>query len=134
MRILKKILVFPFSQKMNTRSFKKHKDDILKDHTIQNADVIFLSETWLAGGQCQENQFPLHTFEAYASYGKGKRCATFSQTAFQAFSVVKKEFQLMSVCTSGVKFLLVYISLEAPILLCLSALMKTQELGEKSFV
>ncbi len=40
----------------------------------------------------------------------------------------------MSVCTSGAKFLLLYISLEAPILLCLSALMKTQVLGEKSVV
>ncbi len=119
---------------LNTRSFNKHKEDILKDHTIQIADVIFLTETWLAGGQCQENPFPLHTFAAYASYGKGKGCATFSRTAFQAFSVVKKEFQLMSVCTSGLKFLLVYNSPEAPILSCLSTLRKTQELGEKSVV
>ncbi len=88
MRDSQKIRVFPFSQKMNT--FNKYKDNILKDHTIQNADVIFLTETWLAGGQCQENGFPLRTFAAYVSYGKGKGCATFSLTAFQAFSVVKK--------------------------------------------
>ncbi len=40
----------------------------------------------------------------------------------------------MSVCASCLKFLLVYIAPEAPILPCMSVLRKTQDLDEKSVV
>ncbi len=119
---------------LNTRSFGKHQEDILKDHVIQNADVIFVTETWLAEGCCEKSPFPLHPFVAYASYGKGKGCATFSRTSFFVTSVVKKEFQLMRVRLNDLKFLLVYITPEAPILSCLSALQKTQDLDDKTIV
>ncbi len=119
---------------LNTRSLIKHQEDILKDHVIQNADVIFLTETWLSNDHCQKSMFPLHTYAAYASYGKGKGCATFSKTAFHSTSVVKKEFQILSVQTNGLKFLLVYLAPKASVLPCLSALKKSQYLDEKSVV
>ncbi len=77
---------------------------------------------------------PSSAFPKKWEYGKGKGCATFSKTAFQASSVVKKEFQHMSICTSCLKLLLVYIALEAPILPCMLVLRKTQDLDEKSVV
>ncbi len=119
---------------LNTRSFFKHQEDILKDHVIQNADVIFLTETWLMEGECPRSPFPLHPFAAFASYGKGKGCATFSKIAFQASSIAEKEFQVMSVRTSGFKFCLVYLSPEASIVPCLSAIKNIQELDEKTIV
>ncbi len=119
---------------LNTRSFNKHKEDILKDYVIQNADVIFLTETWLAENHHPKSPFPLHTFAAFASYGKGKGCATFSKTAFEASPTANKDFQLLSVFTHGLKFLLLYLSPEASVLSCISALKTCQDLHKKTVI
>ncbi len=95
---------------LNIRSINRHQEDLLNDYVVQDADVIFLTETWLPQNHCKNSPFSKHPFAAYASHGAGKGCAAFSKKSFHAQSIVEETVQLLKVHIDDIPFFLMYMS------------------------
>ena len=62
----------------NTRSLRKHVEDIRADPVLVQSDVLFVAETWLEKDEEEQEQYQLEGYRAhFASQGHGKGLAAY---------------------------------------------------------
>ena len=62
----------------NTRSLRKHIEDIRADPVLMQSDILFVQETWLETWEEELEQYQLEGYRAhFASQGRGKGLAAF---------------------------------------------------------
>ena len=62
----------------NTRSLRKHMEDVRSDPVLLKSDILCLQETWLMDGEEKDERYQLDGFKAcFASKGHGKGLAVY---------------------------------------------------------
>ena len=62
----------------NTRSLRKHIEDVRSDPVLLKSDILCLQETWLMDGEEKDERYQLDGFKAcFASKGHGKGLAVY---------------------------------------------------------
>ena len=65
----------------NTRSLRKHMEDVRSDPVLLKSDVLCLQETWLEEGEEKDDRYQLEGFSGhFLSVGRGKGLAVFVKT------------------------------------------------------
>ena len=63
---------------LNTRSLRKHLEDVKGDPVLQQSDLLCLQETWLEEGEEEQDRYQLEGYQGYfTSQGRGKGVAVF---------------------------------------------------------
>ena len=99
---------------LNVRSFSKHVQDVYHDMYAQKSEHICLMETWI--DPRDDENTDLNSLERpfkYASYGRGKGCAIFSnptKVINYCKKVVKEQYQMFSIIDGGIQLILLYAS------------------------
>ena len=58
---------------LNVRSLRKHIEDVRSDPVLQQADILFVQETWLTAAENRQGVYQLEGYRsAFASQGAGK--------------------------------------------------------------
>ena len=81
---------------LNTRSLRKHFEDVQAHHSLIANDVICLQETWLENGIENDPNFSLpDKSSTFASGGPGKGVAIFFSDQFQPIATIVEEHYTM---------------------------------------
>ena len=73
---------------LNTRSLRKHVEDIRSDPILLKSHVLCLQETWLEAGEEAEGRFQLEGYQGhFVSEGHGKGLAVYVREGLEILSV-----------------------------------------------
>ena len=98
---------------INIKSLRKHFNDLTRDHTIMQADVICLSETWLHENE-QLESFQIPDFTLYTmSNGRGKGAAIYCKGELLFPTINRfsgRDYSLVIVCVENCIIASLYLS------------------------
>ena len=103
---------------LNVRSLRKHIEDVRRDPLLQQADILFVQETWLAEEEEKEEVYQLEGYRGtFASAGAGKGIGLYVRegtpsVSRHAFSL--PHMQMVRICLAGLDIISVYRSKEEP--------------------
>ena len=104
---------------LNTRSLRKHVDDVKSDPFLLKSDVLCLQETWLEHSEEEQDKYHLEGYEGYfTSVGRGKGLATYVKHGLQVLSnqeFAEENIQLAKTCFSQVDIINIYRSKDEPL-------------------
>ncbi len=82
---------------LNIYNLKSNIEDLRSDHSMKNADLILLGETWINEEDEKSQNLKIETYqENFVSVGKGKGLASYRRATFQLESTMKTEnYQIM---------------------------------------
>jgi hypothetical protein len=104
---------------VNTRSLRKHVDDVRSDPFLLKSSVLCLQETWLELGEEEQGRYQLSGYEGYfTSVGRGKGLATYVKHGLQVLShhnFAEENMQLAKTCFSQVDVINIYRSKDEPL-------------------
>ena len=104
---------------INTRSLRKHVDDVRSDPFLLKSSVLCLQETWLELGEEEQGRYQLSGYEGYfTSVGRGKGLATYVKHGLQVLShhnFAEENMQLAKTCFSQVDVINIYRSKDEPL-------------------
>ena len=103
----------------NTRSLRKHMEDVRSDPVLLKSDVLCLQETWLEEGEEKDERYQLEGFSGhFLSVGRGKGLAVFVKTELNIRSISKfgeANFQMMIIRLRNFDVIAIYRSSEEPL-------------------
>ena len=94
---------------VNVRSLYAHCGDVMRDNIMMNSDIFSVGETWL---NC-ESEVSFNGFKGYfASFGRGKGVAAFSQFHLDQFPYIysSDSFSIIKIEIFGIELVFVYVS------------------------
>lgn len=103
---------------LNVRSLRRHIEDVRQDPVLQQADILFVQETWLTGEEEKQDVYQLAGYRGlFASEGAGKGIGLYVREGTPARS--KHTFslpnmQIIKVCLPGLDIISVYRSNDEP--------------------
>ena len=96
----------------NTRSLRKHIEDVRSDPVLLKSDILCLQETWLMDGEEKDERYQLDGFKAcFASKGHGKGLAVYVKEGvdYQSTTMVSKaNIQLIKITMAKLDVIAVY--------------------------
>ena len=102
----------------NTRSLRKHMEDVRSDPVLMQSHVLCLQETWLKVEEEKDEQYQLEGFRAcFASVGHGKGLAVFVKEGvkFESMTCIPEaNIQMMKVTMAKLDIITVYRSDSEP--------------------
>ena len=101
----------------NTRSLRKHVEDVASDPVLLQSSILCLQETWLEDGEEKQGRYQLHGYKGYfASEGPGKGVAVyvreglefesvhrFADTNIQLCKIVMEKLDVINIYRSQIK-------------------------------
>ena len=104
---------------LNVSSLRKHIEDVKSDPHLMHADVLCLSETWLAE---DEEEQPHYQLEGYTSFflsqGRGKGVAVYARTGLKIQDMQhhsSTHLQMVKISLGGLDVITLYRSKEEPL-------------------
>ena len=96
----------------NTRSLRKHIEDVRSDPVLLKSDILCLQETWLMDGEEKDERYQLDGFKAcFASKGHGKGLAVYVKEGVDHRSttmVSRANIQLIKITMAKLDVIAVY--------------------------
>ena len=103
---------------LNTRSLRKHLDDVKRDPVLQQSDILCLQETWLEEGEERQERYQLEGYRGYfTSQGRGKGVAVFVKEGLKIESVhnfAEPNLQLSKIVLKEIDVINIYRSQDEP--------------------
>ena len=104
----------------NTRSLRKHIEDIRADPVLMQSDILFVQETWLETWEEELEQYQLEGYRAhFASQGRGKGLAAFVKEGVRSIIGISRfgeqNLQMVKVDMANVEVIGIYRSQEEPL-------------------
>ena len=103
---------------LNVRSLRKHIEDVRRDPLLQQADILFVQETWLAEEEEKEEVYQLEGYTGtFASAGAGKGIGLYVREGTPACSrhtFSLPHMQIVRICLAGLDIISVYRSKDEP--------------------
>ena len=104
----------------NTRSLRKHIEDIRADPVLMQSDILFVQETWLETWEEELEQYQLEGYRAhFASQGRGKGLAAFVKEGVRRIIGISRfgepNLQMVKVDMANVEVIGIYRSQEEPL-------------------
>ena len=98
---------------LNVRSLRMHIEDVRKDNTLLQSDVIALQETWLEEND-HENQYQLKQYKLHCnSQGRGKGLAIYMKENFEHVQDIRTPtIQISKIASNKMDIIVVYRSQE----------------------
>ena len=104
---------------LNTRSLRKHIEDVKSDPILLKSQVLCLQETWLEHGEEEQDRYLLEGYEGdFTSVGRGKGLVTYVKQGLQVLShhsFAEENIQLAKTCFSQLDVINVYRSQDEPL-------------------
>ena len=104
---------------LNTRSLRKHVEDVRSDPFLLKSQVLCLQETWLEHGEEEQDRYLLEGYEGhFTSVGRGKGLATFVKQGLQVMSqhnFADENIQLAKTCFRQLDVINLYRSQDEPL-------------------
>ena len=104
---------------LNTRSLRKHVEDVRRDPFLLKSQVLCLQETWLEHGEEEQDRYLLEGYEGdFTSVGRGKGLVTYVKQGLQVLShhsFAEENIQLAKTCFSQLDVINVYRSQDEPL-------------------
>ena len=104
---------------LNTRSLRKHVEDVRRDPFLLKSQVLCLQETWLEHGEEEQDRYLLEGYEGdFTSVGRGKGLVTYVKQGLQVLShhhFAEENLQLAKTCLSQLDVINVYRSQDEPL-------------------
>ena len=104
---------------LNTRSLRKHIDDVKSDHLLLRGDLICLQETWLEDGEEKQGKYELQGFRGiFKSMGRGKGVAVFVRDGVQLEMIQtlgKPSLQMIKLTMEKLDLMNIYRSQDEPL-------------------
>ena len=102
---------------LNVRSLRKHIEDVRSDPVLQQADILFVQETWLTAGESSQEVYQLEGYRGFfASQGAGKGVGLYVREGLPQASgittVALPHMQILKICLGGLDIISVYRSKE----------------------
>ena len=104
----------------NTRSLRKHIEDIRADPVLMQSDILFVQETWLETWEEELEQYQLEGYRAhFTSQGRGKGLAAFVKEGVRRVIGISRfgepNLQMVKVDMANVEVIGIYRSQEEPL-------------------
>ena len=102
----------------NTRSLRKHMEDIKTDPALMQSDILFVLETWLEPSEEEEEKYQLEGYRAhFASPGRGKGIVAYVKNGVRGSRSIfaQPNFQLVMVDTTKLAIIAIYRSKDEPL-------------------
>ena len=104
----------------NTRSLRKHIEDIRADPVLMQSDILFVQETWLETWEEELEQYQLEGYQAhFTSQGRGKGLAAFVKEGVRRIIGISRfgepNLQMVKVDMANVEVIGIYRSQEEPL-------------------
>ena len=104
----------------NTRSLRKHIEDIRADPVLMQSDILFVQETWLETWEEELEQYQLEGYRAhFASQGRGRGLAAFVKEGVRSIIGISRfgeqNLQMVKVDMANVEVIGIYRSQEEPL-------------------
>ena len=103
---------------LNTRSLRKHLEDVKGDPVLQQSDLLCLQETWLEEGEGEQERYQLEGYQSYfTSQGRGKGVAVFVKEGLKIESVhnfAEPNLQLSKIVLKEIDVINIYRSQDEP--------------------
>ena len=103
---------------LNVSSLRKHIEDVKSDPHLMHADVLCLSETWLAEDEEEQPQFQLEGYNSFfLSQGRGKGLAVYVRRGLKVQDMrhhSSTHLQMLKICFDGLDIIPIYRSQEEP--------------------
>ena len=102
----------------NTRSLRKHMEDVRSDPVLLKSDILCLQETWLMDGEEKDERYQLDGFKAcFASKGHGKGLAVYVKEGvdYESMTLIPEaNIQMMKITMAKLDIITVYRSDSEP--------------------
>ena len=102
----------------NTRSLRKHIEDVRSDPVLLKSDILCLQETWLMDGEEKDERYQLDGFKAcFASKGHGKGLAVYVKEGvdYESMTLIPEaNIQMMKITMAKLDIITVYRSDSEP--------------------
>ena len=103
---------------LNTRSLRKHLEDVKGDPVLQQSDLLCLQETWLEEGEGEQERYQLEGYQGYfTSQGRGKGVAVFVKEELKIETVhnfAEPNLQLSKIVLKEIDIINIYRSQDEP--------------------
>ena len=103
---------------LNTRSLRKHVEDVRSDPVLLKSHILCLQETWLEVGEEQDRRFQLEGYQAhFTSEGRGKGLAVYVKEGLTILGVThvsEPNIQLCKIVMGHLDILTIYRSQDEP--------------------
>ena len=104
---------------LNTRSLRKHVDDVKSDPFLLKSNVLCLQETWLEQGEEGQSRYLMEGYEGhFTSVGRGKGLVTYVKQGLQVLGhhdFAEENIQIAKTSFSQVEVINIYRSKEEPL-------------------
>ena len=106
---------------LNSRSLRKHIQDVRTDPVLLQGDVICLQETWLEDGEGEQGDYQLEGYRAFfASVGPGKGVAVYVKREGlrrlgETHMFIDANIQLIKILIKGLEVINIYRSQDEPL-------------------
>ena len=106
---------------LNSRSLRKHIQDVRTDPVLLQGDVICLQETWLEDGEGEQGDYQLEGYRAFfASVGPGKGVAVYVKREGlrrlgETHMFIDANIQLIKMSIKGLEVINIYRSQDEPL-------------------
>ena len=101
---------------LNVRSLRKHIEDVRSDPVLQQADILFVQETWLTVEESEQEVYQLTGYRGFfASQGAGKGVGLYVRDGLPAGSITAvplPHMQILKICLEGIDIISIYRSKE----------------------
>ena len=103
---------------LNTRSLRKHMEDVRSDPVLLKSDILCVQETWLKNEEEKDDRYQLEGFRAtFASVGHGKGLAVYVKEGVKYESMTcipEANIQMMKITMAKLDIITVYRSDSEP--------------------
>ena len=103
----------------NTRSLRKHVEDVASDPVLLQSSILCLQETWLEDGEEKQARYQLEGYKGYfSSEGPGKGVAVYVREGLEIESVRKfadANIQLCKIVMKSLDVITIYRSQDEPL-------------------
>ena len=103
----------------NTRSLRKHVEDVASDPVLLQSSILCLQETWLEDGEQKQGRYQLEGYHGYFnSVGPGKGVAVYVKEGLQILGVhnfTDSNIQLSKITLRKLDIINIYRSQEEPL-------------------
>ena len=103
---------------LNTRSLRKHMEDVRRDPVLLKSHILCLQETWLEVGEEQDGRFQLEGYRAhFTSQGHGKGLAVYIKEGLTILGVThisEPNIQLCKIVMGQIDIVTLYRSQDTP--------------------
>ena len=104
---------------LNTRSLRKHVEDVASDPVLLQSSILCLQETWLEDGEEKQARYQLEGYQGYfASEGSGKGVAVYVREGLEFESIHKfaePNIQLCKIVMKKLDVITIYRSQDEPL-------------------